>query len=470
MGIRNFNQTRKIQMKKRRNFFQPAGSMALAIAFACPLASGQTPVTVVTFDVANGYLPHFGSLVQAANGDLYGTTYEGGANSVGTIFKLTPAGALTTLHSFDTTDGALPDGSMVLATNGDLYGTTWVGGTGTVGTIFKITPAGVFTSLHSFDSTDGAVCSSELIQATNGDLYGATYQGGANNLGTIFKITPAGVFTSLHSFADAEGASPYAGLIQATDGYLYGTAYEGGANGVGTIFKVTMAGVLTTLYSFSGADGARPYAALVQADNGLFYGSTSAGGIGYGNIFSITPEGTLTSLHTFVVLDGDNPQSKLIEANDGNLYGTTSGGGNAGGDGTIFKMTLAGSLTTLYSFDGTDGGFPIGGLVESTNGTFYGTTYEGGAHNDGTVFTLSEGLGPFVETVPTSRRVGAAVKILGTHLSAASSVTFNGTAAVFHVVGPSEIAATVPVGATTGNVEVTTPGGVLVSNVAFRVP
>jgi uncharacterized repeat protein (TIGR03803 family) len=458
-----------MQMKNRSKFFHLM-ALALPWLFACHMASGQTPITVVTFDVTNGLLPYLGSLVQAANGDLYGTTYEGGANSAGTIFKLSPAGALTTLHSFDTTDGALPVGSLVLATNGDLYGTTWVGGTGTVGTIFRITPAGVFTSLHSFDSTDGAVCSSGLIQATNGDLYGATYQGGANSLGTIFKITPAGVFTSLHSFAEAEGATPYAGLIQATDGYLYGTAYQGGANGVGTIFKVTLAGVLTTLYSFSGADGAHPYAALVQADNGLFYGSTSTGGIGYGNIFSITPEGTLTSLHTFVVLDGDNPQSKLVQANDGNLYGTTSGGGTAGGDGTIFKLTLAGSLTSLYSFNGTDGAFPIGGLAQYTNGTFYGTTYQGGAHNDGTVFTLSEGLGPFVETVPTSGRVGAAVKILGTHMSAASSVTFNGAAAVFQVVGPSEITATVPAGATTGNVEVATPGGLLVSNVAFQVP
>ena len=473
-------------MKKRRNFFQPSGLapadkpeahkllMALAISwlFACPMASEQTPTTVVTFDVTNGFLPYFGSLAQAGNGDMYGTTYEGGANGAGTVFKLTPTGALTTLHSFDTTDGAFPAGSLLLATNGDLYGTTWEGGTDGVGTIFKITPAGALTSLHSFDSTHGALCVSGLIQATNGDLYGTTYQGGANNLGTIFKITPAGVFTSLHSFAAAEGATPYAGLIQATDGYLYGTTYQAGASNVGTVFKVTMAGVLTTLYSFtvSLTDGTHPYAALVQASNGLLYGSTSSGGAsGYGTIFTITPEGALTTIHSFAVLDGDNPQSKLVEANDGNLYGTTSGGGTTG-DGTIFKITLAGSLTTLYSFDGTDGAFPIGGLAQSTDGTFYGTTYEGGANNDGTVFTLSEGLGPFVETVPTSGRAGAAVKILGTNLSAASSVTFNGTAAVFHVVGPSEITATVPVGATTGNVEVMTPGGLLVSKFAFQVP
>jgi len=473
-------------MKNRRNFFQPSGLapggkpqaykllMALAISwlFACPMASGQTPTTVVTFDVTNGFLPYFGSLVQGANGDMYGTTYEGGANGAGTIFRLTPAGALTTLHSFDTTDGAFPAGSLLLAANGDLYGTTWEGGTAGVGTIFKITPAGALTSLHSFDSTDGALCVSGLIQATNGDLYGTTYLGGANNIGTIFKITPAGVFTSLHSFAAAEGATPYAGLTQATDGYLYGTTYQAGANNVGTVFKVTMAGVLTTLYTFtvSLTDGTHPYAALVQASNGLLYGSTSSGGAsGYGTIFSITPEGALTTLHSFAVLDGDNPQSKLVEASDGNLYGTTSGGGTAGGDGTIFKMTLAGSLTTLYSFSGTDGAFPIGGLAQYTNGTFYGTTYEGGADNDGTVFTLSEGLGPFVETVPTSGRVGAAVKILGTHLSAASSVTFNGTAAVFDVVAPSEITATVPAGATNGTVEVVTPSGTLSSNMPFRV-
>ncbi|MGA2742713.1 MAG: choice-of-anchor tandem repeat GloVer-containing protein, partial [Bryobacteraceae bacterium] len=152
-------------MKNLRNLFQPSGLtpagkpnaykllMALAIPclFACPMAFGQTPTTVVTFDVTNGFLPYFGSLVQGANGDLFGTTYEGGANSVGTIFKLTPAGALTTLHSFDTTDGSFPAGSLVLAANGYLYGTTWEGGIGTVGTIFRITPAGALTSLHSFD-------------------------------------------------------------------------------------------------------------------------------------------------------------------------------------------------------------------------------------------------------------------------------------------------------------------------------
>ena len=171
-------------MKNRRNFFQPSGwapagnreayklLMALAIPwlFACPMASGQTPTTVVTFDVTNGFLPYFGSMVQGANGDLYGTTYEGGANGVGTIFKLTPAGTLTTLHSFDTTDGAFPAGSLLLAANGELYGTTWEGGSYTNGTIFKITPAGVFTSLHSFDSTDGELSVSGLIQATNGSI------------------------------------------------------------------------------------------------------------------------------------------------------------------------------------------------------------------------------------------------------------------------------------------------------------
>src|SRR6202167_3465609 len=325
-----------MHMKNLRNLFHPsalapAGKreaykllMALVIPwlFACPVASGQTPITVVTFDVTNGLLPYFGSLVQGANGDLYGTTYEGGANNKGTIFKLTPAGALTTLYSFDTTDGSFPAGSLVLAANGYLYGTTWEGGTGTVGTVFRITPAGALTSLHSFDSTDGALCASGLIQATNGDLYGTTYQGGANNLGTIFKITPAGVFTSLHSFEAAEGATPYAGLIQATDGYLYGTTYQGGAHNIGTVFKVTMAGVLTTLYSFSVSvtDGSHPYAALVQADNGLFYGSTSSGGgSGYGTIFTITSEGALTIIHSFAVLDGDNPQRKLVQPNDGTM-------------------------------------------------------------------------------------------------------------------------------------------------------
>jgi uncharacterized repeat protein (TIGR03803 family) len=450
-------------------------TLAIVSVAASTIAYGQTPVTLVNFDITNGDFPYFGSLVQATNGYLYGATYEGGANSYGTIFKMTPGGTLTTLHSFGVTEGILPAGPLVQAANGDLYGTTWEGGTDNYGTIFKITPAGVLTTLHSFDSTDGANASSGLIQATNGYLYGTTYNGGTINCGTIFKITPAGVFTSLHSFDLTDGCHTYAGLVQATNGYLYGVTYQGGASdvcqdGCGTIFKITPAGLFTTVHSFDAKDGAYPYAALIQATDGNLYGSTmGGGGFGYGTIFRVTTAGALTSLVSFDVLGGADPEASLLQATDGNFYGTTPSGGKSG-NGTIFQLTPAGVFTSLFSFDDTDGSFPAAGLVEDTNGTLYGTTYQGGTTNDGTLFSFSVGLGPFVETRPASGAVGAAIKILGTRLTGATSVTFNGIAAAFTVISGAEITTTVPVGATAGNVEVTTPSGTLVSNAPFRVP
>ena len=163
------------------------------------------------------------------------------------------------------------------------------------------------------------------------------------------------------------------------------------------------------------------------------------------------------------------PYAGLVQGTDGDFYGTTLG---YHGDGTIFKITPSGKLTKHWSFDSTDGAHPYAGLVQGTDGNFYGTTKEGGAIKGvsyGTVFSLSVGLGPFVETLPTSGKVGAAVKILGTDLTGAPGVTFNGTAATFKVVSSSEITTTVPAGATTGTVEVKTPDGTLKSNVVFRV-
>jgi uncharacterized repeat protein (TIGR03803 family) len=253
--------------------------------------------------------------------------------------------------------------------------------------------------------------------------------------------------------------------------------------------------MLTTLYSFCShagcTDGANPFAGLVQATNGDLYGATGAGGIGAsvcapgqltpvggcGTLFKITPSGTLATLYSFCsqgeCTDGMYPLAALIQGTDGYLYGTTSGGG-ANGEGTIFKITPSGKLTALYSLCSqsgcSDGASPQAALIQATNGDLYGTTMSGGAATYyGTVFSLSIGLGPFVEAQTTSGRVGAAVKILGTDLTGATSVTFNGTAATFTVVSPSLITTTVPTGATTGKVEVVTPGGTLSSNLVFRV-
>lgn len=371
-------------------------------------------------------------------------------------------------------------------TDGNFYGTTYLGGANDQGTIFKLSASGAFTTLHSFDGTDGSEPLAGVVQAANGDFYGTTYLGGSKNEGTVFKITPTGTFTTLHSFCSqtgcADGENPFAVLVLGTDGNLYGTTLGGGGGkGFGTVFKITPSGTLTTLHSFctqsSCADGKFPQTGLVQASNGNLYGTTISGGAyGDGTIFGITPSGKVTTLYNVCSQsgcpDGNYLYANLIQASDGNLYGIMDVGGT-NGSGTIFKITLSGTLTTLYNFCSQsgcpDGQYPAAGLVQDTDGNLYGTTADGGANGDGTVYSLSIGLAPFVETLPTSGKVGAAVKILGTNLTGATSVSFNGKAAAFTVVSSSEIAATVPTGATAGDVQVVTSSGTFVSNVSFRV-
>jgi uncharacterized repeat protein (TIGR03803 family) len=359
--------------------------------------------------------------------------------------------------------------------------------------VFEITPGGGLATLYAFCSqagcADGANPMAGLVQATNGDLYGATSWGGAGESGTIFKITPTGTFTNVSALCCSDRNGQVATLIQASDGDLYGTT-EGAYGGYGTVFQVAPSGTLTTLYTFcsqSGCpDGANPHAGLLQANDGNFYGTTYNGGANgnYGTVFKLTSSGALTTLYSFCsqsgCADGANPGAALIQATDGNFYGTTQYGGANGNYGTIFKITPSGALATLYSFCSRaacfDGYLP-NGLVQATNGDIYGTTYYAGLNRCdpgcGTVFSLSVGLGPFVKAQPTSGKVGAVVKILGTDLSGASSVTFNGTPAVFGVSSSSkivtEITTTVPAGATTGTVQVVTPTGTLLSNVPFRV-
>jgi uncharacterized repeat protein (TIGR03803 family) len=479
--------------------------MMLAAAIA---AHAQMFTTLTNFSGGDGTGP-YASLVQGTDGNLYGITNGGGTNGYGTVFRVTPVGVLTTLYSFcaqpNCIDGGLPYGGLVLGTDGNLYGTTYLGGgldkdcgyrhPGGCGTVFKITLGGVLTTLHRFAGypTDGDAPTDALVQGTDGNFYG-TAAGGAYALGTVFEITPEGTLTTLYNFDD--GADPYGGLVQAADGSLYGTTYYGGQNncfgsilGCGTVFKITSAGVLTTLTSFAGypTSGSGPYPTMARATDGNFYGTTHFGGansscssasFGCGTAFKITTEGTLTTLYNFCSLsecvDGAAPYAPLVQATDGNLYGAANGGGAItercfSGCGTVFKLVPGDRLTTLHSFDWRDGSNPIGGLVQATNGILYGTTAGGGTNKDGTVFSVDVGLGPFVKTLPTARRVGQWVAILGSSLTGATSVTFNGIPAKFSVISSTEIATTVPTGAATGPVQVVTPSGTLTSNVHFQV-
>jgi len=382
---------------------------------------------------------------------------------------------------------------LILGTNGDFYGVALDGEN------IRMTPTGKLKVLYA--NTNNIPVAS-LVLASNGDFYGTDKLGGVNNdcfgyCGSVFKMAASGKLTTLYSFCSVyqngvclDGAEPQFALVQGSDGNLYGTTSIGGNDGVngsyGTIFKITPAGTLTTIYNFPGYT--QSSSALVEGADGNFYGTTAAGGSGKygagGTFFTVTPGGALTTLYSFCNLQncaGGSQPANIYLATDGNFYGITwQGGVDNNSQGTIFQITPSGTLTTLHSFEGTDGSGPNGGgtLMQHTNGTFYGTMQEGGESwpgcspvCDGTIFSLDMGLGPFVETLPTSGKVKAAVKILGTDLTGATSVTFNGTAATFKVASSSEITTNVPEGATSGVVKVVTAGGTtLTSNMTFQVP
>jgi uncharacterized repeat protein (TIGR03803 family) len=492
----------------KSNWSMKACGVILLWAAAAAALPAQTFTTLVNFDTATGAVPT-DSLAQGLDGNLYGTTADFGANNGGTVFKVTPGGTLTTLYNFcsqpNCADGLKPVGGLVLGSDGNFYGTTYSGGSSNCeygcGTVFKITPQGLLTTLYSFTGdSDGSAPYPTMIQGADGDFYGtASVGGGYDGGGTIFRITPAGSFKTLYRFKSVDGydypygADPYGELLQARDGNFYGTTYTGGANSHGTVFQITPSGMFTLLYSFCEdgppcIDGEYPYGGLVQGTDGDLYGTTFEGGTSTacdpypacGTVFRITAGGTLTTLHSFEQSDGNAP-GQLIQATDGNFYGMTTSGGETGGCtnidieggcGTIYKITPGGTLTTLYIFGS---GNPEDGLVQSTNGEFYGTTPYGGPYvcdevNCGTAFSLNVGLGQFVETLPTSGKAGVTVKILGSFLTGATSVTFNGTPATFSVISKSEITTTVPTGATTGTVQVISPRlGTLSSNVPFTV-
>jgi uncharacterized repeat protein (TIGR03803 family) len=483
--------TGAISMMKRSGWKSACAIPLFCVATAMVSPAQVILTTLVNFDGSNGAEPGYGSLIQATDGNFYGTTAGGGAQSAGTVFTITTEGALSTLYSFCSqidspgycTDGEAPSASLVQGVDGNFYGTTTYGGAKGVGynsngTIFKLSSSGKLTTLYSFcaqlNCADGRYPYAGLIQAANGDFYGTTSQGGAssacnsgNNVGcgTIFKITPTGTLTTLHSFDSTDGAYPYGGLIQATNGQYYGTT------SYGTVYKLGPNGNLKTLHTFPDTEG--PFAGLLQATDGSLYGTTYTGGNGFGSVFKITESGVLTTLYSFcepwpTCSDGSWPSAGVVQASDGNFYGTTtSGGGNY--CGTVFMIDSHGDLTTLHSFNETDGKAPLGGLLQVTNGSFYGTTSGYGADYDGTLFSLNNGLGPSVKTLPTAGRINDQIENLGTQLTGATEVTFDGTPARFTVRSPSLILTHVPSGAMTGYVKVQLSGATLSTSGMFYV-
>ena len=430
-------------------------------------------------------------VIQATDGNFYGTA-SGGAYDKGQVFRMTPSGEISTLYSFCSqpkcTDGEWGT-TPILGSDGNLYGVSDAGGNNFAGqgagTFWKVTLDGKFTTLYtfcpSFGCADG-VSPNGIMQASDGNFYGTTPGWGKFYAGTIFQISPTGQFNLLYTFCSlancADGGYPGFPPIQGSDGNFYGVTSTGGLGKGGVIYELTPSGTYSVLYNFCNneghggcPDGTKP-TTIVQDANGNFFGTTEGGGLYYaeaGTVFEFSSTHQYSVLHRFDKTDGDSPSAPLTLASDGNFYATALGG-DAASEGTIFEITPAGEFTSLYDFASPQAYDPYGPLFQATDGDFYGATAYGPppcCH--GTIFKLTNGLSPLVETVPVAGKVGQSVIILGYGLTGSTSVTFNGVAAAFTVESDTYIRATVPTGATTGTVSVDTPAGTLNSNPQFLV-
>jgi uncharacterized repeat protein (TIGR03803 family) len=406
--------------------FCALSAVALITGFvhATPVASGSvgespdaTGFTLMhAFGGADGAFPE-GTLLQATDGNFYGTTEAGGEFKHGTVFKMTPEGRFTTLHSFKTSDGTEPSAGLVEGPDGWLYGTAFGGGAlprcPDCGTIFRIARDGKFQVVHQFagGADDGQSPGSALILASDGNFYGTTEDGGRYAYGTVYRLTPDGVVAVLRSFG-LDGREAHIGglpgpLIQGSDGLLYGANDGGGRRrgcsvngGCGVLFRMTLAGELVDIYSMRDSLGVYPVPGLMEAGDGNLYGVAVAGGPvrprcfdSCGTIYRVTHQGRVMRVHAFVPSEGAGPQAPPLQASDGNLYGTAYYGGvghSCEGCGTVYRLTPDGDFTVIHAFNGFDDGeAPAAGLIEGRDGALYGTTSSGGPLAHGTIFRLA---------------------------------------------------------------------------------
>lgn len=480
---------------------------ALCGMFTTPVTA-QTYTVLHTFVCTDGWNPT--GLVQGLDGDFYGTNlYSDTGTSCataqgGTFFKISPGGAYSVLRRFVNTPAGDGNPAFILQSPwGNFYGTTLA----TDNEFYRITPSGAETILAHFCSltncADGDSASS-MIWDWNQDIRVTTTSGGVMNNGTVLRFTPKGAETVVHTFCELpnclDGAQP-ASMIQASDGNFYGVTSTGGANtitigtttgGAGTVFVMGPHQPFKKIYDFcsqaSCADGATP-ASLIQGPDGDLYGTThnfgnipgnySYSGCCFGTIFKITTSGVLTTLYTFCSSytedcpgafdSGYLTMGPLVVGSDGNFYGVNKRTSDKNDQGVIFQLTPSGSYSVLYLFSPPEGVFPTA-LFQGTDGAFYGANLiDGGKYLLGNLFRFDMGLAPFIQPVLTFGKVGATVTLLGTNLTGATAVSFNGTAATIGKVTSTRIETTVPEGATSGRIAVTTPSGVLTSNLPFTV-
>ncbi|HWZ81084.1 MAG TPA: choice-of-anchor tandem repeat GloVer-containing protein [Terriglobales bacterium] len=467
--------------------FGLAALLAFSTIVVVTTAQAQIFSVLYSFDGSTSdplSFPNPGILTQGQDGNIYATSVNGGEIVVGegangTVFNMTPAGVLSELYSFEVTPpniavGCNPYSGVTLGTDGNFYGTTIGCGDFGFGAVFVITASGDLTPLYSFTGgSDGGNPRSAPVEGRDGNFYGVTEQGGGpDNCGTVYQITPSGTLTTLHVFDTTSGCGPFAPLVQGTDGNFYGTAQQG-SNLKGVVFKITPSGTFNVLYNFDGPHGQFPLGSLTQGSDGKLYGTTEAGGTFNGGVvFRMTTAGKITVLHSFnPTPDGFGPVAGLVQATDGNFYGVTGQGGGPSNSGTIFSISpkTPFPFSVLQTFDGTTAGQPEISLLQHTNGLLYGLSLGGGTHNFGTFYSLNVALNPFVSLVSTSGPVGSTIGILGQGFTGTKKVVFAGGAAAFTVVSDTYLTATVPALAKLGFVTVKTPSGALKSNKKFRV-
>ncbi len=448
------------------------------------------------------------------DGTFYGTMSDGGASGNGAVFRMTAAGTVRILYSFTGgNDGADPQAPPIEGTDGNFYGTTEKGGTDLYGTVYKITPTGKLTTLHQFNPSngDGAYPIGALVQGSDGNFYGTTYQGsleancGSDNVcGTVFQITPTGTYKQLYIFPfDPLGtANITSGLVQGSNGSFYGTAESGGANHLGEVFEISSTGTFKDLYNFTGGtDGANPSAGLVLATDGNFYGLTLNNGTdGFGTVYEISPSGAFTLVGPLDGTNGGNSSVTLMLHTSGTLYGDAKIGGQTTNLGTFFQVAnkhfapfvdllptsgeVAATIeirgrgftgTAAVSFNGIPASkFTIVSstymsAVVPTGATtgFVTVTTPGGALQSNKKFHVTPQITSFT---PTSGPVGTPVTITGVSLTQTTEVTFgNVTATTFKINSDKEVTATVPTGAVTGKVAISTSGGRATSATNFTV-